>query len=78
MYRSSAKIQIIEEDRVGDVFGKNEQSTLRDNQILEKELELLKSDVLFNKVISNGHVNQALPPLLILTIAKSKHFGVYP
>ena len=45
MYRSSAKIQIIEEDKVGDVLG-NGQNTINDNQILQKEVELLKSDVL--------------------------------
>ena len=50
MYRSSAKIQIIEEDKVSDVLGKNEQNSLKDNQILDKELELLKSDVLFKKL----------------------------
>ena len=46
MYRSSAKIQIIEEDKVGDVLGENSQNTINDNQILQKEVELLKSDVL--------------------------------
>ena len=50
MYRSSAKIQIIEEDKVGDVLGETEQNLFKDNQILEKELELLKSDVLFKKL----------------------------
>ena len=47
MYRSSAKIQIIEEDKVSDVLGEREKNVIKDNQILNKELELLKSDVLF-------------------------------
>ena len=58
-YRSSAKIQIIEEDRVSDVLGKNDQA-LKDNQILDKELELLKSDVLFNKVVSRLNLETSI------------------
>ena len=42
IYRSSAKIQIIEEDKVRDVLGTIEQNVIDDNQILNKELELLK------------------------------------
>ena len=58
-YRSSAKIQIIEEDRVSDVLGKNDEA-LKDNQILDKELELLKSDVLFNKVVSRLNLETSI------------------
>ena len=60
MYRSSAKIQIIEEDKVNDVLGQTEQNSLKDDQILEKELELLKSDVLFNKVISRLNLETSI------------------
>ena len=58
-FRSSAKIQIIEEDRVSDVLGKNDEA-LKDNQILDKELELLKSDVLFNKVVSRLNLETSI------------------
>ena len=60
MYRSSAKIQIIEEDKVGDVLGGNGQNTINDNQILQKEVELLKSDVLFNNVISRLNLETSI------------------
>ena len=52
-------IQIIEEDRVSDVLGKNDEA-LKDNQILDKELELLKSDVLFNKVVSRLNLETSI------------------
>ena len=60
MYRSSAKIQIIEEDKAGDVLGENSQNTINDNQILQKEVELLKSDVLFNNVISRLNLETSI------------------
>ena len=60
MYRSSAKIQIIEEDKVGDLLGENGQNTINDNQILQKEVELLKSDVLFGKVISRLNLETSI------------------
>ena len=58
MYRSSAKLQIIEEDRVGDVLGTG--STMKDDQILAKEVELLKSDVLFKKVVSRLNLETSI------------------
>ena len=51
MYRSNAVIQIIEEDKVSDVLGKS--AFVMDDRVLSKEVELLKSDVLFEKTISN-------------------------
>ena len=60
MYRSSAKIQIIEEDKVNDVLGQTEQNGLMDDQILEKELELLRSDVLFKNVISRLNLETSI------------------
>lgn len=60
IFRSSAKIQIIEEDKVSDVFGNSDQNTLKDNQILQKELELLKSDVLFKNVISRLNLETSI------------------
>ena len=58
MYRSSAKLQIIEEDRVGDVLGTR--SAMKDDQILSKEVELLKSDVLFKKVVSRLNLETSI------------------
>ena len=49
IYKSTSILQIIEEDKVGDVLGqsmRNQQST-----DLSKEIELLRSDVLFKKSI---------------------------
>jgi tyrosine-protein kinase Etk/Wzc len=60
MFRSSAKIQIIEEDRVGEVLGSENKNLPKDNQVLEKELELLKSDVLFQKVISRLNLETSI------------------
>jgi uncharacterized protein involved in exopolysaccharide biosynthesis len=51
IYKSTSTLQIIEEDKVGDVLGRsmtNQQST-----DLSKEIELLRSDVLFKKSIQN-------------------------
>ncbi len=58
LYRSSAKLQIIEEDRVGDVLGTR--SAMKDDQILSKEVELLKSDVLFKKVVSRLNLETSI------------------
>ena len=58
LYRSSAKLQIIEEDRVGDVLGTG--SAMKDDQILSKEVELLKSDVLFKKVVSRLNLETSI------------------
>ena len=58
MYRSNAIIQIIEEDRVSDVLG--ESAFAKDEKVLSKETELLKSDVLFQNVISNLNLETSI------------------
>ena len=58
MFRSSAKLQIIEEDRTRDVLG--EGNIIQDDQVLSKEVELLRSDVLFKKVISRLNLETSI------------------
>ena len=58
MYRSTAKLQIIEEDRIGDVLGNG--SIVRDDKVLAKEIELLRSEVLFNEVVSQLNMETSI------------------
>jgi len=58
VYRSSAKLQIIEEDRVGDLLGSG--NIVKDDRVLSKEVELLKSDVLFGKVLSQLNIETSI------------------
>ena len=50
-YKSTSILQIIEEDKVGAVLGQNIQNQQATD--LSKEIELLRSDVLFKKSIQN-------------------------
>jgi len=50
IYKATSVLQIIDEDRVGAVLGEN---TIENNTDLSKEIELLRSEVLFNRAISN-------------------------
>ena len=51
IYKSTSILQIIEEDKVGDVLGQN--TLIQQSTDLSKEIELLRSDVLFKKSINN-------------------------
>jgi uncharacterized protein involved in exopolysaccharide biosynthesis len=50
IYRSNAIIQIIQDDQTSNILGTS--SLVSDKNIMSKEIELLKSDVLFNQAIS--------------------------
>ena len=50
IYRSNAIIQIIQDDQTSNILGTS--SLVSDQNIMSKEIELLKSDVLFNQAIS--------------------------
>ena len=50
IYRSNAIIQIIQDDQTSNILGTS--SLVSDQNVMSKEIELLKSDVLFNQAIS--------------------------
>ena len=56
------KFKLLKKIKLNDVLRKNDENLilLKDNQILEKELELLKSDVLFNKVVSRLNLETSI------------------
>ena len=54
-FESSSTIQVVEEDRVKDVLG--EQGIAQQSTDISKEVELLRSDVLFSQMLKKLNLN---------------------